>query len=84
MVTVAASKSPRRPVALFDVAGVAAEPSGAATVAAALEGAIGIDGPVVAIKFSGDMDPGILDELRQLVNHSGPLTRYSCVRSSTA
>ena len=58
---------------LSDVAGVAAEPSGAATVAAALEGAISIDGPVVAIVSGGNMDPGTLDDLRQLVNHSSPL-----------
>jgi threonine dehydratase len=58
---------------LSDIAGVAAEPSGAATVAAALEGAISIDGPVVAIVSGGNMDPGTLDDLRQLVNHSSPL-----------
>ena len=36
-------------------------------------GAISIDGPVVAIVSGGNMDPGTLDELRQLVNHSSPL-----------
>src|SRR3954469_11825825 len=58
---------------LNDRAGIVAEPSGAATVAAVLESTFDVDGPVVAIVSGGNMDPGTLDEMRRLVNHSGRL-----------
>ena len=58
---------------LNDRAGIVAEPSGAATVAAALETAVNVDGAVVAIVSGGNMDAGTLDEMRRLVNHSSPL-----------
>jgi threonine dehydratase len=58
---------------LSDTAGLVAEPSGAAAVAAALEGALDVAGPVVAMVSGGNMDAGTLDEMRRLVNHSGPL-----------
>jgi threonine dehydratase len=50
---------------LFDRASVLAEPSGAATVAAALAGAAAVDGPVVAIVSGGNMSPDRLEELRR-------------------
>src|SRR3954449_3494425 len=49
---------------LNDRAGIVAEPSGAATVAAVLESAVDVDGPVVAIVSGGNMDAGTLDEMR--------------------
>ena len=45
---------------LFLRAKIVAEPSGAATVAAALRQAAGYDGPVVAIVSGGNLDPGDL------------------------
>jgi threonine dehydratase len=50
---------------LFDRASVLAEPSGAATVAAALAGAAAVDGPVVAIVSGGNMSPDSLEALRR-------------------
>jgi threonine dehydratase len=50
---------------LFANAKIVAEPSGAATVAAALAGAAGVDGPVVAIISGGNMGLETLDELRR-------------------
>jgi len=49
----------------FDHARIVAEPSGAASVAAALAGAAGVDGPVVAIVSGGNMGVERLDELRR-------------------
>ncbi len=49
---------------LVDRANVMAEPSGAATVAAALAGVAG-DGPIVAIVSGGNMSTGTLEELRR-------------------
>ena len=57
---------------LNDRAGIVAEPSGAATVAAALETAVNVDGAVVAIVSGGNMDAATLGEMRRLVNHSSP------------
>jgi threonine dehydratase len=56
---------------LCDHAAVVAEPSGAATVAAALAGAGGVDGPVVAIVSGGNVGAETLDELRRIVNQRG-------------
>jgi len=50
---------------IFDHARIVAEPSGAASVAAALAGAAGVDGPVVAIVSGGNMGVERLDELRR-------------------
>jgi threonine dehydratase len=50
---------------LFDKVSVLAEPSGAATVAAALAGAAAVDGPVVAIVSGGSMSPDSLEALRR-------------------
>ncbi len=50
---------------IFDNAGIVAEPSGAAAVAAALAGAAGVDGPVIAIVSGGNMGMEKLEELRQ-------------------
>jgi len=47
---------------LFLRAKIVAEPSGAATVAAALKPAASYDGPVVAIVSGGNLDPGDLDK----------------------
>jgi threonine dehydratase len=44
---------------------IIAEPSGAATVAAALAGAAGVDGPIVAIVSGGNMDLEKLEEFRR-------------------
>ncbi len=52
---------------LFSSAKVVAEPSGAATVAAALAGMAGVDGPVVAIVSGGNIGMDKLDELRRSV-----------------
>jgi threonine dehydratase len=46
-------------------AGMTVEPSGAATVAAALAGAAGSDGPIVAIVSGGNMSMDTLAELRR-------------------
>ena len=51
---------------IFEKAKIVAEPSGAATVAAALAGAAGVDGPVVAIVSGGNMALDRLEELRRL------------------
>ena len=45
---------------LFVRAKVVAEPSGAATVAAALHDGVNYDGPVVAIVSGGNLDPADL------------------------
>jgi threonine dehydratase len=50
---------------LFDRASVLAEPSGAATVAAALAGAAQVDGPVVAVVSGGNVTRERLEELRR-------------------
>jgi threonine dehydratase len=50
---------------MLDRARITAEPSGAATVAAALAGLDGVDGPVVAVVSGGNMDPDRLETLRQ-------------------
>ena len=50
---------------LFDRASVLTEPSGAATVAAALAGAAGVDGRVVAIVSGGNVTMERLEELRR-------------------
>jgi threonine dehydratase len=55
---------------LSDRASILAEPSGAATVAAALAGAVRVDGPVVAIVSGGNVDAGTLANMRRLVNLS--------------
>jgi len=47
---------------LFRRAKIVAEPSGAATVAAALHPAAAYDGPVVAIVSGGNLDPGDLEK----------------------
>jgi threonine dehydratase len=49
----------------FEKAKIVAEPSGAATAAAALSGAIDITGPTVAIVSGGNMGLGRLEELRR-------------------
>ena len=49
----------------FEKAKIVAEPSGAATVAAALSGAIDVPGPVVAIVSGGNMGLDKLEELRR-------------------
>jgi threonine dehydratase len=49
---------------LFDKASLLTEPSGAATVAAALAGAAGVDGPVVAIVSGGNVTRERIEELR--------------------
>lgn len=49
---------------LFDKASLLTEPSGAATVAAALAGAAGVDGPVVAIVSGGNVSRERIEELR--------------------
>jgi threonine dehydratase len=49
----------------FEKAKIVAEPSGAATVAAALAGAAGVSGPVVAIVSGGNMGLEKLEELRR-------------------
>jgi threonine dehydratase len=49
----------------FDHARIVAEPSGAASIAAALAGAAGVDGPVVAIVSGGNMGVERLAELRR-------------------
>jgi threonine dehydratase len=50
---------------LFDKASLLTEPSGAATVAAALAGAALVDGPVVAIVSGGNVAMERLEELRR-------------------
>jgi threonine dehydratase len=55
---------------LFDKASVLTEPSGAATVAAALAGAAQVDGPVVAIVSGGNVTMERLEELRK--ERAGP------------
>jgi threonine dehydratase len=50
---------------LFDRTSVLTEPSGAATVAAALAGAAGVDGRVVAIVSGGNVTMERLEELRR-------------------
>ena len=50
---------------LFDKVAVRAEPSGAATVAAALAGAGGVEGPVVAIVSGGNVSMETIDTLRR-------------------
>lgn len=50
---------------LFTKAKVVAEPSGAATVAAALSGQVSSDGPVVAIVSGGNISLDRLEELRR-------------------
>jgi threonine dehydratase len=50
---------------LFERAKIVAEPSGAATVAAALAGLAGVDGPVVAIISGGNISVEKLDALRR-------------------
>ena len=50
---------------IFEHAKIVAEPSGAAAVAAALAGAAGVDGPVVAIVSGGNMGMEKLEELRR-------------------
>jgi threonine dehydratase len=49
----------------FEKAKIVAEPSGAATIAAALAGAADVAGPVVAIVSGGNMSLERLDELRR-------------------
>jgi threonine dehydratase len=73
IVTVDDVQIARAVVWLNDKAGIVAEPSGAATAAAALENALAVDGPVVAIVSGGNMDAGTLDEMRRLVNQSSRL-----------
>jgi threonine dehydratase len=51
---------------IFEKAKIVAEPSGAATVAAALAGAAGVTGPVVAIVSGGNISAERLQQLRQL------------------
>ena len=50
---------------LFDKVSVLTEPSGAATVAAALAGAAQVEGPVVAIVSGGNVTMERLEELRK-------------------
>ena len=50
---------------LFDKVAVRAEPSGAATVAAALAGAGGVEGPVVAIVSGGNVSMEAVETLRR-------------------
>jgi threonine dehydratase len=53
---------------LFEKAKIVAEPSGAATVAAALQGladSFGAGGPIVAIVSGGNVALGKLEELRR-------------------
>jgi threonine dehydratase len=50
---------------IFEHARIVAEPSGAAAVAAALAGAAGVNGPVVAIVSGGNMGMDRLEELRR-------------------
>jgi threonine dehydratase len=50
---------------LFTKAKIVAEPSGAATVAAALSGRVSSDGPVVAIVSGGNISLDRLEELRR-------------------
>jgi threonine dehydratase len=50
---------------LFTKAKIVAEPSGAATVAAALSGTVSSDGPVVAIVSGGNISLDRLEELRR-------------------
>ncbi len=54
---------------LIDRAGVRAEPSGAAAVAAALAGAAGMTGPTVAIVSGGNVSDARIEELRRLRQH---------------
>jgi threonine dehydratase len=49
----------------FEKAKIVAEPSGAATVAAALSGAIDVAGPIVAFVSGGNMGLDKLEELRR-------------------
>ena len=51
---------------LFSNAKIVAEPSGAASVAAALAGAADVEGPVVAIISGGNIGPEKLEEMRAL------------------
>ncbi len=71
IVTVDDSRIAEAVVWLCDTASIVAEPSGAATVAAAFAGAARVDGPVVAVVSGGNMDAGTLEKVRQLVNLSG-------------
>ena len=73
IVTVDDLQIARAVVWLNDRAAIVAEPSGAATVAAALENAVTVGGPIVAIVSGGNMDAGTLGEMRRLVNQSSPL-----------
>ena len=50
----------------FEKAKIVAEPSGAATVAAALAAGAGVEGPVVAIVSGGNMGLDRLEEMRRL------------------
>jgi threonine dehydratase len=56
---------------LFSRAQIVAEPSGAAAVAAALAGAAGVNGPVVAIVSGGNMALERLKELRDRNSRGG-------------
>jgi threonine dehydratase len=65
VVTVEDAQIAEAAIWLFDQASILAEPSGAAAVAAALAGAAGVDGPVVAIVSGGNVTVERLDELRR-------------------